>query len=73
MQLFLHMDRQEQVKLIQWKALNTMELILLVVLYQEVWKRYFSLFRCNQTKISRLWLEQVISKFTMKSFLIYLR
>ena len=73
MQLFLHMDRQEQVKLIRWKALNTMELILLVVLYQEVWKRYFSLFRCNQTKISRLWLEQVISKFTMKSYLIYLR
>lgn len=73
MQLFLPMVKQGQEKLILWKVLNIMELILLVVLYLEVWRRYFSLFRCNQTKISLLWLEQVIFKFTMKSFLIYLK
>jgi hypothetical protein len=66
MPLFLLMVRLAQVKLTLWKDSNTMGVIHRAVLSPDPWKRSSSLSKCNQTRTSRLWSEQVTSRFTMK-------
>lgn len=52
---FWHMVRQGLVKLTQWRALNIMWETLKGESFQEVWRKYLNLFRCNLAKIPLSW------------------
>lgn len=49
------MDRQVQVKLILWRASNTMQEILREVLSQEVWRKSSDSFKCKVIKTLLSW------------------
>jgi len=67
------MVKQGQVRLIPWKDLSIILVIHNEVLFQEAWKRYLNLFKCNPAKTQLSWSELAIYKFTMKSSQICLR
>ena len=71
MQQFLLMDRQVQEKLIQWKVSDIIIKIPKEVLFLAQWRKYSNILRIYQILKLLLWSELAISKFIMKSYLIY--
>ena len=65
------MVKQGQEKLTLWKDSNIIPKILYEVLFQEQQKRYFDIQKILLMKKLLLWLEQAISKYIMRLFLIY--
>ena len=63
---YWRMGRRVQAKLIQWKVLNIISVILKEVLFLGAWKKFSNSFKCNRTKIQRLWSESATYKYTMK-------
>lgn len=71
MQQSLLMDRQVQVKHLQWKVLNITKVILKEVSFLELWKRYLDIYRIFRINSQLLWLEHLTCKYITKTYLIY--
>jgi len=65
MQRFLHMARQEQVKLTLWKASNIQVATLSEELFQELWSRFSAILK-DASKELHSWYELPIFKSTTR-------
>ena len=65
------MAKLEQERRTLWKDLNITKMILKEVLFLEPWKKYSDIFSPHQINTLPLWLEHLIFRSIMKTYLIY--